>query len=324
MSVKVLCLGEILVDCLADQLDQELNQVVSWTPYPGGAPANVACGLMKLGTPTEFIGCVGNDQSGDRLIKLLQQAGVGLTALQRHLTAPTRQVFVTRSQTGERHFAGFGEISSDKFADTQLDTQQIPESLFVEAKYLVMGTLGLAYPSSQKAIYYALELAKIHQVKVLVDINWRSVFWSDQINAPSIIKELLKHVDFIKGSDEEVQWLFNSKNPEKIAQKCPQVQGVLITAGDQGCTYYLGGNTGHVDAFNVKVIDTTGAGDGFVAGFIHQCCVTGDRLFQDPIEAKEAMIYANAVGALTTTQPGAIAAQPTLQKVADLLQTQPY
>lgn len=321
MSAQVLCLGEILIDCLADQLDQVLDNVVSWTPYPGGAPANVACALSKLGTAAEFMGCVGQDQSGHQLIELLKQIGVGVAGLQRHPTAPTRKVYVTRSRTGERHFAGFGNISTDEFADTQLAFQKIPESLFVKADYLVMGTLGLAYRPSQQAIYTALELAKIHQVKVMVDINWRSVFWLNLEAAPSLITDLLQQADFIKGSHEEVQWLFDTENPVEIAQQFPQVQGVLVTAGAKGCQYYLGKNIGQVEAFEVDVIDTTGAGDSFVAGFLHQCYLTGDHLLQDPMAAQEAITYASAVAALTTTQPGAIAAQPTASEVAALLKS---
>ncbi len=93
---RVLCLGEILFDCLADQLGLKLEEVKSWTPYPGGAPANVACALVKLGTPTAFIGAVGEDEPGNALVKLLEDVGVETTGVQRHPTAPTRQVYVTR------------------------------------------------------------------------------------------------------------------------------------------------------------------------------------------------------------------------------------
>lgn len=69
----------------------------------------------------------------------------------------------------------------------------------------------------------------------------------------------------------------------------------------------------------VNVVDTTGAGDSFFAGFLHQCCLRGDRLLNDSQQSKQAMIYASAVGALTTTKPGAIAAQPTREEVETFL-----
>ena len=318
-SPRVLCLGEILFDCLADQLERKYEQVESWTPYPGGAPANVACGLVKLGTPAGFIGCVGRDRAGDELVALLETVGVDTTGIQRHPTAPTRQVYVTRSQTGERHFAGFGSISTADFADTRLAADKLPESLFASADYLVTGTLELAYPESRQAVEKALELAKQHQVKVFVDINWRPVFWLDLAAAPALIERMLEAADFVKCSDDEAQWLWGTQDPLAIKQKLPGVKGVLVTAGERGCAYSLGNFQGRLSIFPVEVADTTGAGDGFVAGFIHQCYQQREGILKKELTARNAVCYATAVGALTTTKPGAIAAQPTAAEVAKFL-----
>ena len=114
---RVLCLGEILFDLIADQIGKSIEEVESWTPYPGGAPANVACALTKLGTPSGFIGCVGQDETGDALVQLLQEVGVDATGVQRHLLAPTRQVYVVRSTAGDRTFAGFGDRNTTEFAE---------------------------------------------------------------------------------------------------------------------------------------------------------------------------------------------------------------
>ncbi|ACK68734.1 PfkB domain protein [Gloeothece citriformis PCC 7424] len=318
-SPRVLCLGEILFDLLADQSDRSVDQVESWKPYPGGAPANVACGLVKLGTTAGFIGCVGEDAPGQELVSLLDEVGVDTTGIQRHPTAPTRQVYVTRSAAGERQFAGFGKIGTEKFADAFLSANKLPESLFTSADYLVTGTLELAYPESQKAVYRAIELAQKHKVKILIDINWRPVFWLDQDKAFSIILELLKEADLIKCSEEEAQGLFNTDNPVKIAQQLNNIKGVLVTAGEQGCAFRLGDYTDKLGVFPVKTVDTTGAGDSFVSGFIHQCCLQGDKIFQDAQTAKQAVKYASAAGALTTTKPGAIAAQPTAREIEEFL-----
>lgn len=319
---QVLCLGEILFDLLANQPDRDVDQVESWQPYPGGAPANVACGLVKLGTSSAFIGCVGQDAPGNELVSLLDEIGVNICGVQRHPTAPTRQVYVTRSASGERQFAGFGNISTDEFADAYLTAEKLPESLFTDADYLVTGTLELAYPLSQEAIYTALELAKKHGVKVLVDINWRPVFWLDEENAPPLILDVLEQAELIKCSDEEAQWLFKTDNPVEIVQKLKTAKGVLVTAGEKGCAYCLGEHTGKLDVFPVKVRDTTGAGDSFVAAFLHQCCLKGDTIFQDAQIAQQAVRYASAAGALTTTKPGAIASQPTANEIEEFLSVQ--
>lgn len=318
-SPRVLCLGEILYDCLADQPGREVAEVESWTPYPGGAPANVACGLVKLGTPAGFIGCVGSDQPGEELVSLLRGRKVDITGVQRHPQAPTRQVYVTRSTSGDRSFAGFGEHATTEFADTYLAGHQLPESLFLGADYLVIGTLELAYPDSRAAIYRALELAEQHYIKILVDVNWRPVFWPEPEQAIPLIQALLKQIDFLKLSDEEAEWLFDTPDPGAINHRLGNTEGVLVTAGENGCAYCLGSNEGKIPGFSVNVVDTTGAGDSFVAGFLHQACQQGVQALGGAETARAVARYACGAGALTTTQPGAIAAQPTAAQVEAFL-----
>jgi fructokinase len=316
---RVLCLGEVLFDCLADQLGLGLTEVESWTPYPGGAPANVACALVKLGIPAGFIGCVGQDEPGNQLIKLLDEVGVDITGVQRHSTAPTRQVYVLRSLEGDRTFAGFGDYDTSEFADTCLDAKQLPESLFAAADFLVIGTLELAYPESAKAVYHALDLAEQFDLKILLDVNWRPVFWKNPDAAPGIIRELFKRVDFVKLAKEEAEWLFDTADPGAIQYRLDTVEGVLVTDGENGCAYCLGENEAKIPAFSMAVVDTTGAGDSFVAGLIHQFITHGISALSDPETAKYVVTYASAVGAITTLKPGAIASQPSYAEVEAFL-----
>lgn len=319
---RVLCLGEILYDFLADQAGLPLEQVQSWTPYPGGAPANVACGLAKLGTTSGFIGCIGEDDLGNSLVDLLQKVGVDGTGIQRHPTAPTRAVYVVRSETGDRTFAGFGKHDTSVFADTHLQASKLPVSLFEDAEFLVLGTLEMAYPDSREAIQQALELADQYYLKVLLDVNWRPVFWTDPAIAPAIIHDLVERADFLKLSDEEAEWLYETTDAGVIAHRVGSLEGVLVTGGERGCAYCLSGNEGRVPAFTVEVEDTTGAGDSFAAGLLHQLCRRGIQSLQDPVVARDMVLYASAMGALTATRPGAIAAQPTAAEVEAFLYLQ--
>lgn len=317
---RVLCLGEILFDLLADQVGRSREQVESWTPYPGGAPANVACALVKLGTPSGFVGCVGKDEAGDKLVQLLQEVGVDATGVQRHPNAPTRQVDVVRSESGDRIFAGFRNHDTTEFADTRLQESQLPVQLFEAADFLVLGTLELAYLDSGKSVNRALQLAEQYDVKILLDVNWRPVFWPNPDIARQTIQELFRRIDFLKLSEEEAEWLFNTTDPGAITYRLDSVEGVLVTRGDQGCAYCLSENEANLPAFSVPVVDTTGAGDGFVAGFIHQLCQLGIQSLADPETARRVVTYASAVGALTTMKPGAIAAQPTAAEVEAFLE----
>ena len=316
---RVICLGEILFDCLADRAGSSLEEVKSWTPYPGGALANVACALVKLGTPSAFIGCVGRDRPGDELVELLESIGVDTTGVQRHPVAPTRQVYVLRSLEGDRSFAGFGDRQPNEFADAYLPAESLPTQLFLEAEFLVIGTLELAYLQTRSAVFRALELAEEYEVKVVLDVNWRPMFWRNEQEALPLIEKLWPKVDFLKLAEEEATWLFDTTDAGAIANRLNSVEGVLVSGGDAAVSYCLSENEGKVTPFSVSVQDTTGAGDAFLAGFIHQLCQRNLSSLNDPKIAREIVTYACAVGGLTTIKPGAIAAQPTAAEVETFL-----
>ena len=317
-QVKVICLGEILFDCLADEFGKSVSEVTSWTPYPGGAPANVACALSKLGTPSAFIGCVGKDEPGRELIELLESIGVDVSGVQ-YSEKPTREIYVTRTESGDRVFAGFGDRRADSFADAYLKADLLPTELFVEAEYLVLGTLELAYPQTRAAVFKALELADEYHLKIVLDVNWRPMFWLDEDEALPLIKQLWQYVDFLKLAEEEAQWLFDTADAGAIAYRLDSVEGVLVSNGDARVSYCLSDNEGSVEPMKVEVKETTGAGDAFLAGFIHQLSRHGVQKLSDPQVARNTVRYACAVGGLTTTKSGAIAAQPSAEEVENFL-----
>ena len=317
---QVVCIGEGLFDSISDEPGVELSQVSAWTLYPGGAPANVACALTKLGITSGFIGAIGQDAMGAELLEVLRSHSVDLSGVQLIPGMPTRSVMVTRDSTGDRTFAAFGnDRSSDSFADTKLNAEYLPMELIQSANYLVTGTLLLAYPESAAALSNAIDLARYSGVQVVIDVNWRSVFWDDEQRAKSIILEVLNQADYLKLTDEEADWLFGSRDLTSLHDRFPRLKCILMTQGEYGCLYWAAGTLGDVPAFAMDVEDTTGAGDSFLAGFLHQLCHrtrSGDWL---PDEAREMVRYASAVGALTTLQRGAIAASPTSDEVATFL-----
>lgn len=316
---RVICLGEILFDCLADELGKSVSEVASWTPYPGGAPANVASALVKLGTPSAFVGCVGKDAQGQELIQLLQSIGVNISGVQYSDKFSTRQVYVTRSLSGDRAFAGFGAQKADQFADAYLQAQYLPPELFLEAEFLVLGTLELAYPQTRAAVFRALELAEEYHLKIVLDVNWRPMFWLNEQEALPLIKQLWQYVDFLKLAKEEARWLFDTADAGAISYRLGSVEGVLVSNGEAAVSYCINDNEGTVKPLKVSVQDTTGAGDAFLAGFIHQLCIQGTGKLDSPQLVKDIVRYACAVGGLTTTKSGAISAQPTSTEVEALL-----
>ncbi|MGB3402828.1 MAG: carbohydrate kinase [Microcoleaceae cyanobacterium] len=319
---RVLSIGEMLWDRLSNQPGKSLDEVESWTDYPGGAPANVVCGVVKLGTPAGLISCIGQDSAGDGLIEVLQTVGVDQSGVQRHLSAPTRVVYVTPDFKGNPTFAGFGNNPPDGFADAQLQATRLPMKALQQAEFLVTGTLSLAYPSSREALAQAILSAAQYGTRICIDINRRDVFWPEGESSIQVIRDLIQFANFLKLTEAEAEWLFHTTDPAAIASTSRKLLGVFVTAAEQGCHYWMMGHSGTMAAFSVAVVDTTGAGDGFTAGILHQLCQQGISAFSTPEAVTGLVRYATAVAALTVTQPGAIAAQPTASEVEAFLLSQ--
>jgi fructokinase len=309
----------MLFDRLSDRPGLPLEKVDAWTDYPGGAPANVACAAAKLGLPAGFIGCIGSDELGDSLVNLLQDVGVNTAGVQRHDTAPTRIVYVLRDRQGDRTFAGFGDRRTTEFADTDLQAALLPTALFESAEVMAIGTLALAYPNSGAAITRAIALAEEYRVQIFLDVNRRDMFWPDLDRALPLVRQLVPQAHWLKLTDEEALWLFETTDPVEIAATSDRLQGVWVTAGEGGCRYSMMGNCGEQAAFAVTAVDTTGAGDSFTAGLLYQISQQAIEVLTDPTVVAEIVRYASAVGALTVLKPGAIAAQPTAAEVARFL-----
>lgn len=291
------------------------RDVTRWSSLPGGAPANVACALAKLGDAVEFVGAVGEDAWGDALLQLLDDMRIGRRGVQRRKKAPTRQVYITHGEHGDRTFSGFGDRDPSLFADAHLFASALDSSLFAGANFLVLGTLSLAYADTHESVMQAVEQARSHRLPILVDVNWRPMFWPKPAEAPRVIYDLIKQVHFLKVSEVEADWLFGTVSVEAIARQLPHLKGVLMTTGAQGAHYCFGSIAGRIPGFRVDVEETTGAGDAFTAGFVHQLLQRGLHCLQDPDLAKQVVTYANAMGALTTTRMGAIAALPTPSEI---------
>jgi fructokinase len=310
---RVICLGEILLDRFSTSAVADVHDSSGWQNYPGGAPANVAVNLAKLGIESVLVGCVGQDPHGQFLLEFLQQAGVNTTAVQ-PVPAPTRQVFVTTGEDGDRQF-----VHTTGNADLYLAPHHLHENLFEGADFLVLGTIPLAHANTSRAVGRALKLAETYFVKVVVDINWRPLFWQNPAQAGNLITVLLKHTDFLKASAQEAMHFFRTTAPSAIGQKFPHLEGIIVTEGDKGCRYYLGGRQSRCQPIPVTSIDTTGAGDAFVAGFVSELCRHSLKDLENPVLAHKIIQFASAGGALTTTTIGAVHPHMSREAVENLI-----
>ncbi len=318
MAPQVVCLGEALIDRIFDRRGGQSPHVPFWVDHPGGAPANVAAALAKLGTPSALVTCLGTDPQGHQVEAALQEARVDCASLQWTSAHPTRVVLVNRDAQGERTFVGFSLSDPSRFADAHLQPASIDFSRFEMAQYLVMGTLGLAYGELGQSMRAALAWAQQNGVLTVIDLNWRPVFWPQPDQAFPIIQAFLDRVDILKLNREEAETLFQTTHTEEI-RALLSARLVLLTDGAHGCHYATAHLRGYVPAFAVDCEDSTGAGDSFLAGFLHQLNLKGQGLLENDDDLRSAVQYASAAGALTATQPGAMTAQPDARAIEAFL-----
>ena len=312
----VICIGEVLIDLLSEEPGKSWKAVNLWTPYTGGAPANVAIALKRLGMRTAFIGCVGNDESGTRLLAEMNYEGIDTHCVQVTNQFPTRKVYVERSNTGERFFAGFGENKTSDFADTRIIAASVPNVIFEKYTCLVLGTLMLPYPLSREAVLLAIKNSKKAGLLLAMDVNWRPVFWPETDIAIKLITELILEMDIVKFSKEEAEWLLNTSSTSEIIRLLPNASVILVTDGENGCHYYINGYHGFLRAFKVHSVDTTGAGDNFFAGFLFHYIMC--RSYTER-SVKEIMRFASAMGAMCTTHAGAVSTRIFKQDIDHFL-----
>ena len=323
---KVVCIGEALIDRIRNKSNQ------GFTDFLGGAPANVACALKKLDIDSTFIGCLGKDDFGKKFIEQFEELGVNLDFLQLDNDSSTRVINVDRDQVGDRFFSGFEAKSHLYFADEALSKDLIKnqltnlDKLFSEIKYLVTGTILLSSPISSETLFFLLEKAKKFQVKIIIDLNWREVFWdysnfSSEISKTArvnLIKNFLNYAHVLKLAKEEATLFFEHENPMLISQQMSERPDVIITDGKNPIEWFINGFQGTTETpDSQKIVDTTGAGDAFLAGLISQLISSGYP--SNELEIQDCVNFASVCGLLTCLGEGAIEQQPDYEKVIKFL-----
>ena len=328
-KTKVVCIGEALVDRIKNKTNQ------GFTDFLGGAPANVVSALRKLQIDSAFIGRIGSDDFGKKFIKQLNELEVNIKFLQLDDCLPTRIVKVDRDNSGDRYFSGFDTSLNTVFADEALDVNEIKkdlkslEKLFSKTKYLVSGTIILASPISADSINFLLSLANKFDVKIIIDLNWREVFWDFATSSSetskkervNLIRNLLNEAHILKLAKEEAILFFENENPLEISEKLLNRPDVIITDGANPILWFINGVQGMTKVCrSLKIIDTTGAGDAFLAGLISK--LLSFDYPSNKSEIQNCVRFASVCGLLTCLGEGAIEQQPDYSKVNKFLGSQ--
>jgi fructokinase len=317
----VICLGEALIDFVADTAGVSLAECPGFRKAPGGAPANVAVGLARLGVAAAFVGKVGDDPFGHFLRDTFTGAGVDTRPMLLSTEARTGLAFVSLMANGERDFMFYRDPS----ADMLLRWDEIPESLFEDARIFHHGSITLIAEPGRTATVVAAAHAREAGCLVSYDVNLRLPLWESEAAAREGIKSGLIGAHIVKVSEEEGEFLFDTPSPEETAAKLLIIGARLavVTRGAAGvfCRWWSDGHLQelHVPGFRVEAVDTTGAGDGFVAALLAGLLAEPDLETVSLERMRAVLTFANAVGALTCTRKGAIPALPTRAEAEQFL-----
>ncbi|KAL9344978.1 hypothetical protein Peur_062653 [Populus x canadensis] len=329
----IVSFGEMLIDFVPDVAGVSLAESGGFIKAPGGAPANVACAITKLGGKSAFIGKVGDDEFGHMLVDILKKNGVNSEGVCYDPHARTALAFVTLKKNGEREFMFYRNPS----ADMLLQESELNMGLLKQAKVFHYGSISLISEPCRSAHLTAMKAAREAGILLSYDPNVRLPLWPSSDAARDGIKSIWNEADFIKVSDDEVSFLTQG-DPQKedvvLSLWHDRLKLLVVTDGEKGCRYftkalflstyfaphnflndynsslYSKSFKGRVPGFSVKVVDTTGAGDAFV-GSLLLSVAKDTSIFDNEEKLREALSFANACGAICTTQKGAIPALPS-------------
>ena len=306
MSVRVWCLGDAVVDLLPEKPGHLMQ-------CPGGAPANVAVGIARLQGNSAFIGRVGADPFGEFMRQTLREENVDTRYMIADSQHRTSTVVVGLDVQGERSFTFMVRPSADLF----LEPSDLPE--FQRGEWLHCCSIALAAEPSRTATLTAMKQIRAAGGHVSFDLNLREDLWSDPALLHLVVNEALSHTDVAKFSDEELDFLCPGQEPAVSLPQLAKRFGIrllLVTRGREGVIACYQGEITHHATTPVDSVDTTGAGDAFVAGLLWVLATSG--LPADESKLSICLDTAQRCGALATTAKGAMTALPWLHQLDNL------
>ncbi|MBW7476341.1 carbohydrate kinase [Paenibacillus oenotherae] len=317
MKFDIVALGELLIDFTPKTVPGE--DETYFQKNAGGAPANVLAALARQGKRTAFIGKVGADSFGSFLASVLEDSGVSTSGLVYSDTASTTLAFVELNSDGDRSFTFYRKPG----ADMMLEQSEVNLDIIANAAIFHFGSLSMTHEPARSATFAALAHAKEQGKLISYDPNLRLPLWPDEATACTQILAAMPYADVVKVSEEELLFLTGSQDLATGAKQLKERFGLsllCVTLGEKGCYYQAGAYTGHVPAFSVQAIDTTGAGDAFMGGLLSRLLDYGARPsgLSDQ-ELQDIIRHGTASGSLATTKRGGIPAMPSKAEVAALL-----
>jgi len=321
LSIKkpVLCFGEALIDFLQTTTQTDgLLELNNYRQYPGGAPANAAVAVAKLGGTALFAGQVGDDPFGEFLMSALQTYGVDTQLMSQHVSAKTALAFVMLDNAGERSFS----FHRQQTADLLFEQSQINDTWFKDSPIFHFCSNTLTEKTIADCTEYAVQQALIHNALISFDVNLRHNLWPTGKVAIDSVNKLVKYAHILKFSLDELTYLAQG-DIEAYIKSClaENCQLLIITDGENILTYYTPTDLDAISPPKVQAVDTTAGGDAFIGALLFAVSHFEDlsELIENARLLKQIVTFSAGCGALAVTQHGAFPALPNFEQSIDFM-----
>ncbi len=312
----ICALGELLIDFAPSP---DAAGKLAFTGNPGGAPANLLIAASKLGLKTAFISKVGDDVFGEVLCDTVRQNGVNSDGIIISQTQPTTLAFVSLDSKGDRSFSFYRHET----ADVMLTPEEVNYDLIESSRMFHFGSVAMSTEPARAANFAAAKFAKEKGIAVSFDPNLRIPLWNDLAEAKRVILQAMEYADYVKLSDYELAFLTETADIATgihVLRSLFKFKFICITMGEKGCAFACTQGDFTSDGYHVDCVDTTGAGDAFYGCLLSQLIGKDFASFTYD-ELCNAVRLANAAGAITTLNYGAIPALPTGEQIKDFFES---
>ena len=307
----VLVYGDAFVDFIANDTTN-----TSFTKFLGGATVNVAAGISRIGASSALITLTGDDETSDFVRHELDNEGVIMDYAKIIPEKRVSGVHVHLTEGNERIFTDY----IDETPDLQVEKEYLQEEAFKRASIFNFCSNTMFHPIALETTKKAVSFAKKHKVLVAMDANIRPLRWESPQICHETISIFLNDADLLKLADEELFFLTQTDTLEDGIQalKHFDIPLIMITVGEKGAYVVFNEEIKQVPSIKIDCVDTTGAGDAFMAGILRQVHLYGMPKTMEA--AYQYVHFANKLGAYTATKAGAITAMPHYEEIKELLQ----
>lgn len=262
----LLAVGELLGDFLGTEITESLLDAQNFARFQGGSPANLAANMARLGQNTAIVSCVGNENLGKYLVAEVAKTGVDVSNMIFSDIEPTSIVIVSRTKSTP-------DFIPYRTADKMILPSDLPDELLSQVAIFHTTCWPLSMNPSQNTVLDAAKRAKKLGCILSADLNYAPRVWPNRAEAHEVIKSYLSNGAIIKMSDDDAERFYGETKPmEEILQDFHSWGADLIcfTLGSKGSVISLKGDSENilVPGKNINVVDSTGAGDSYWAGFL--------------------------------------------------------